>query len=522
MKNAVGREIPDELLERFGKRAFAGSLERSEETYKKAAPVVRNYMDPGKSKLVGSVREALEKCGIRDGMVLSFHHHFRDGDKVVNMVMREVDRMGIKDITICASSLGAAHDPVADLIEKGTVTGIQTSGVRSRIGEMISRGRLKNPAVIRSHGGRVRAIEEGDVHIDIAFIGAPVSDEYGNASALGGKSDCGVLSYSMVDAEYADKVVVITDCLKPFPNLPASISMTHVDYVLEVDSIGNPAGIVSNVIRLTKDARELMMAEYCAEVMRLSPYFKEGFSFQTGGGGASLAVNMMLRPILKEKGITMSFAIGGITKPMCELLEDGFVRTIVDAQCFDAASIESLRNNPRHFEISTSEYANPMNKGAYVNKLDFVILGALEIDTDFNVNVTTGSDGILRGAPGGHPDTAAGAKCAIIIAPLMRGRIATVCDRVTTVVTPGENVDILVTDYGIAINPRRKDLVEVYRDSGLPIVPIEKLRDIAYSIIGTPEAIRFKDRVVAMIEARDGSVIDVVREIDDFRFCETS
>lgn len=99
----------------------------------------------------------------------------------------------------------------------------------------------------------------------------------------------------------------------------------------------------------------------------------------------------------------MSFAIGGITKPMCDLLDAGLVRNIVDAQAFDLGAIESIKNNPRHFEISTSEYANPMNKGAFVNKLDFVILGALEVDVDYNVNVVTGSDGIVRGAPGGIP-----------------------------------------------------------------------------------------------------------------------
>ena len=268
-------------------------------------------------------------------------------------------------------------------------------------------GNLHTLRIIRSHGGRVRAIERGDVHIDIAFIGAPTSDVCGNARGVGGKSDCGVLSYSMVDAQYADRVVVITDCLVPFPNLPASISMVDVDYVCVVDQIGNPAKIVSNVVRLTKDVRELMMAEYCAKIMAESPFFKEGFSFQTGGGGASLAVNMFLRTILKERGITMGFAIGGITQPMCELLDEGLVKCVVDAQAFDQASIESIKNNPRHFEISTSEYANPMNKGAYVNKLDFVILGALEVDVDFNCNVVVGSDGIVRGAPGGHPDTAA-------------------------------------------------------------------------------------------------------------------
>ena len=261
MINYAGREIPDEILQKYHKTGYQGMNFRENASYKKAAPTVRAGVDPARDKRVSSIREALEKCGIRDGMVLSFHHHFRDGDYIVNMVMEEVERMGIKDITICASSLGAAHDPVARMIESGVVTGIQSSGVRGKIGEAISYGKLKTPAIIRSHGGRVRAIEEGDVHIDIAFIGAPTSDECGNARGVGGKSDCGVLSYSMVDAQYADRVVVITDCLVPFPNLPASISMVDVDYVCVVDQIGNPAKIVSNVVRLTKDVRELMMAE---------------------------------------------------------------------------------------------------------------------------------------------------------------------------------------------------------------------------------------------------------------------
>ena len=185
--------------------------------------------------------------------------------------------------------------------------------------------------------------------------------------------------------------------------------MVDVDCVCVVDAIGNPAKIVSNAVRMTKDVRELMMADYCTRIIAGSPYFKDGFSFQTGAGGASLAVNTMLRPIMEERGIRMGFAIGGITKPICDLLEAGLVRTIVDAQDFDQGAIESIKKNPNHYEISTSEYANPMNKGAFVNQLDFVILGALEVDVDFNVNVVTGSDGIVRGAPGGHPDTSAGA-----------------------------------------------------------------------------------------------------------------
>lgn len=515
MINKVGREIPDEILAQYHKEGYQGMLYRDSHPYKKAAPTVRSNCEPSRSKLVSSIREALEKCDLHDGMYFGFHHHFRDGDYIINMVMEEVAKMGIKDITICASSMGAAHDPIADLIDQGVVGSIQSSGVRGKIGEAISYGKLKRPAEIRSHGGRVRAIEEGDIHIDVAFIGAPTCDEYGNARAIGGKSDCGVLSYSMVDAKYADKVVVITDCLVPFPNVPASISMTDVDYVCVVDEIGNPKKIVSNVVRVTKDVRELMMAEYCTKIIAQSPYFKDGFSFQTGGGGAALAVNGMLRPIMEKNDVKIGFAIGGIMQAMCELMDAGLVRKIVDAQVFDSAAIEHIKTNPNHVEISTSEYANPMNKGAYVNKLDFVILGALEVDVDFNVNVVTGSDGIVRGAPGGHPDTAAGSKCSIIVAPLIRGRIPTVCDHVLTVTTPGEAIDVVVTDYGIAINPLRQDLIEAYKDSDLPIVTIEELRDTAYRIAGKPDDVEFEDKVVAIVESRDGTILDVIRKIKE-------
>ena len=198
------------------------------------------------------------------------------------------------------------------------------------------------------------------------------------------------------------------------------------------------------------------------------------------------------------------------------------MRRIVDAQCFDAASVKSVENDPGHFEISTSEYANPMNKGAYVNRLDYVVLGALEIDLDFNVNVVTGSDGVVRGAPGGHPDTSAGSNCSIIVAPLLRSRIPTVCDRVVTVTTPGECVDVLVTDYGIAVNPLRQDLLGAFREAGLPLKTIEELRDIAYSIVGEPEPLEFGERVVGIVESRDGTILDVIRQIKDYGLFENT
>lgn len=512
MINHVGREIPDQFLTE-GKEAFQGQFYRDGYTYRKASPTVRAEVAPGRDKVVASLTEAIQKCGLRDGMTVSFHHHLRDGDYVVNMVMEAIASLGIRDITVCASSLGDAHDPIVKYIEDGTITGISSSGVRGKIGEAISSGKLRKVAYIRSHGGRVRAIETGDIHIDVAFIGAPTCDCYGNARGKGGKSDCGVLSYSMVDARYADKVVVVTDCLVDFPNFPPSIQAVDVDYVVVVEQIGNPKKIANALLRFTQDPRELKIAQWAAEVMVHTPYFKDGFSFQTGGGGPSLAVTRFLRPYMEERGIKMSFAMGGITRPMVELLKEGFIRTIVDAQDFDIASVESVNTTPGHYEISTSQYANPMNKGAFVNRLDFVILGALEIDVDYNVNVITGSNGVIRGAPGGHVDTAAGSRCSIMVAPLVRSRISTVKDRVITVTTPGESVDVLVTDYGVSVNPRRQDLLEALKDSGLPLCTIEELRDKAYALVGKPEEVQFEEQVVALVEYRDGTIIDVVRKI---------
>mgnify|MGYP000703574483 FL=1 len=517
MINAVGRDIPEEILEMTGKEVFQGNHYRDGYVYKKDGPYTKCVVNNTQSKLVANIHDVLIKCGIKDGMTLGFHHHFRDGDLVVNMVMQEVHKMGIKDVTICASSLGKAHDALVPMIEDGTITNIQSSGVRGKIGEAISQGKLKGLAIMRSHGGRVRAIQTGETVIDISFIGAPTCDDYGNCKGVGGKSDCGVLSYSFVDGNHANKVVAVTDCLVPFPNYPADINMTKVDYVCVVDQIGIPEKIASGAAKPTTDVRKLMMADYCTQFVVNSPYFKDGFSYQTGVGGASIASTISLAKIMKERNIRMRFGVGGLTKPMCDLLINNQVDCLLDTQDFDLAAVESVKNL-KHFRISAGEYADPFNKGAVVNKLDFVILAALEVDVNFNCNVVVGSDGVITGAQGGHPDTAAGAKCTIVIAPLLQGRIPAICSEVTTVTTPGESIDVVITDYGIAINPRRQDLIEAMKGVDLPFKTIEELRDIAYSIVGEPEKVQFGDRVVGIIEARDGTIMDVVRQVKPYEF----
>lgn len=520
MKNAVGREIPEEILEITGKEVFQGNYYKDGTEFQKRGPITKVVMNHDTSKMVSSIHEALVKCGAHDGMTLGFHHHFRNGDLIVNMVMHEVHKMGIKDVTICASSLGQAHDEIVPYIEDGTITNIQSSGVRGKIGEAISQGKLKGFATMRSHGGRVRAIQTGETTIDISFIGAPTCDDYGNCRGTGGKSDCGVLSYSFVDGNHANKVVAVTDCLVPFPNYPADIAMTKVDYVCVVDAIGIPEKIATGAAKPTTDQRKLMMAEYCTQVVANTPYFKDGFAYQTGVGGASIASAISLGKIMKERGIKMGFAVGGMSKPMVDLLNEGLVGCLLDTQDFDMDAVKSVVH-PNHHKISAGAYANPFNKGAYVNKLDYVILAALEVDVNFNVNVVVGSDGMITGAQGGHPDAAMGAKCTIVIAPLLQGRIPAICTEVTTVTTPGESVDIVVTDYGVAVNPRRPDLLEALKGvDSIPLYTIEELRDMAYEIVGEPEKVQFGDRIVGIIEARDGTVMDVVRQVKPFEFAE--
>lgn len=510
MKNVLGREIPD-YIEGYGEvKHFEGAFENC--GIKEKVGIKVSSVKPGEEKVLNSIDEALDKIEIKDGMTISFHHHLRNGDFVLNNVMYAIAKRGIKDITIAVSSIFPVHEPLVEYIKRGVVTGIVTNYMSGPVAEAISRGDLKKPAIMMTHGGRPRAIESGDVHIDIAFIGAPTADTYGNINGVYGNAACGSLGYATADAECADKVVAITDNLVPYPACPIEISQIYVDYVVKVDSIGNPAGIVSGTTKITKDPVGLKIAKMATKVIELSGLVKDGLSFQTGAGGTSLAVAEELKDLMKQKAVVGSFAAGGITGYIVDMLEEGLFRNIFDVQCFDLKAVESYRNNSKHQGMSGSMYGNPHNKGAVVNNLDVMILGATEIDTNFNVNVTTGSSGVIMGGSGGHSDTAAGAKLAIVVTNLIKGRLPIIKDSVTTVTTPGESIDVVVTERGIAVNPERKDLIEKFSNSSLQVMTIEELKELAEEMTGKPEPIEFTDKIVAIVEYRDGTVIDVVRK----------
>ncbi|ELY5814183.1 citrate lyase subunit alpha [Cronobacter turicensis] len=466
-------------------------------------------------KLCASLEEAVRKSGLRDGMTISFHHAFREGDRVINQVVATLAQMGFKNLTLASSSLMTCNEPLIEHIQSGVITRIYTSGMRGKLAEAVSHGLMAEPVQIHSHGGRVKLLQDGELKIDVAFLGVPCSDEFGNANGSHGKSCCGSLGYAMVDAQFARHVVLLTETLAPYPNMPASLSQDRVDFVVPVESVGDPAKISVGAARVTSNPRELMIARYAADVIEHSGYFKDGFSMQTGSGAASTACTRFMGEKMARHGIKARFALGGITGSLVDLHEKGLIEVLLDTQCFDSQAAASLARNPKHIEISTNVYASPASKAACCDKLDVVILSALEIDVGFNVNVITGSDGVMRGASGGHCDVAAAANLTIVVAPLLRSRIPTVVKRVTTRLTPGESIDVLVTDHGIAVNPARPEVRERLVAAGLNVVDIHALCERAVAIAGEPKPIEFTDRIVGVVRYRDGSVIDVVRQVKE-------
>ena len=465
------------------------------------------------SKLVNSIKEAVALSGLKDGMTVSFHHHLRNGDFVLNMVMEEIANQGIKDLNVNASSVFDTHAPLLEHIQNGVVTNLGADYIAATVGRAISQGIMKNPVQFRTHGGRPSDISLGRTPIDVAFIAAPTADPMGNCSGKYGKSACGSLGYAFADAMYAKKVIVITDNLVPYPLQDYSISEDYVDYVVTVDAIGNPKGIVSGTTKITRDPVGLVMAAHAAKVIEASGLLKDGFSFQTGAGGATLAAAKFLKEIMLEKNIKGSFGLGGITAYMVDMLRAGCFQSLLDVQCFDLDAVESIRTDPLHMEISAMRYASPSARSAAVDSLDVVLLGATEIDTDFNVNVHTDSNGYIMGGSGGHSDTAAGAKLSMIIAPMFRARLPIVTDRVTCISTPGKDIDVLVTQGGIAVNPKNVELKQRLVDAKLPVIDIQELKEKTERITGAPKHIAKGDRVVAQVIDRYGDLQDNIYNV---------
>ena len=280
------------------------------------------------------------------------------------------------------------------------------------------------------------------------------------------------------------------------------------------DGTGYPNKIVSGTTQITTKPEGLLIANYASQlVLDAGLADEQDFSFQAGAGGMSLAFVKYLGDYLRKNKKFASFARGGSTKYLVDMLDEGLVKYILDGQSFDLAGVKSLRENANHISTNPFVSYNYHTKGCFAPKVKTAVLGATEVDLDFNVNVNTHSDGWLLHGIGGFTDCT-DSYMTIITAPLVRKVNPIIVDRVHTITAPGSNIDAIVTDQGIAINPKRDDIKERLKNSTLPIISIEELREKAYKITGDRPTPVTTDEPVAVIEYRDGTVIDTVFKLE--------
>ncbi len=528
VQNAAGRLVPT-VVNGQPQTPYQG-FNKHRPTGCKAAPPIRcagDYPRDGNKVVANSqaagggeranidaFKTALQKAGVRDGMRLSCHHHFRNGDKVAVPLFKAAAELGLKDLIWFPSACFPCHAPLIELIEQGVIHRVEGS-MNGPIGAYCSTGKMRGMGVLRSHGGRWQAVQDGEVHIDVAVLAAPTADPFGNANGVKGPSAwCGV-GFGLVDSIYADHVIVVTDNLVPFPCIPWQIQGNNVDQVVVMDSVGDPSKIVSGTTEITKSPDRLLISELTAKFVREAGLMKDGFSIQAGAGGTALAFAIYLKEMMKEAGVKARFIRGGSTKYLVEMLEEGLTDYILDGQTFDLHGVRSMRDNPHHQDTTPFTSYNWHGKGFFGSFVDVAVLGATEVDVDFNANVVTHSDGRLLHGIGGWQNCLHGG-CVILPIPSVRDRIPVIVDRVTTLVGPGELIDVIVTERGIAINPRRQDLIDAVQGSKLPIRSIHDLqREVDAMCGGTPAPPKLGEKVVAAIKWVDGTVIDCVRQVDD-------
>jgi len=510
--NAAGRAVPT-MVNGRPQIPFLGVGKYQPRGRRATTPIRSNkdYPENGDKRL-SDLETALRKCGLRDGMVISSHHHLRDGDKVALMALEAAAKIGVKDLIWFPSASFPSQKGAIKLMQEGVIHHIEGS-MNGPLGDYCTQGKMRGVGVLRSHGGRYQAIQDGEVHIDVAVIAAPTADFFGNADGSHGKSACGSLGFALADSIYADQVVVVTDNLIPFPCLPWQIQGNNVDYVVEVESIGDPAKIVSGTTQITRSPDRLRIAEFVAKFLRETGIMKNGFSFQAGSGGTALAFVQFLKGMMKEDGVKARFVRGGSTKFLVELLHDGLTDYILDGQTFDLDGVRSIASDPRHVATSPFTSYNYHGKGNFASMVDAVVLGATEVDTNFNANVVTHSDGRLLHGIGGWQNCLFSG-CSILAVPSFRDRIPVVVDEVTTLTGPGEMIDVVVTERGIAINPRRQDLLDAVKGSKLPIRPIQDIKTEVENICGgKPAKPRLGDRPCAVLKWVDGTVLDAVWQV---------
>ncbi|HWD39077.1 MAG TPA: citrate lyase subunit alpha [Fimbriimonas sp.] len=478
------------------------------------APPVRTCaaFRPDGDKTADSLVKALDNAGLSDGMTVSTHHHFRNGDLVAKQLFEAAKALGVKDLVWFPSAVFPVHKELIPFLEDGTIHHIEGS-LNGPLGEYASSGKMRGWAVLRSHGSRYRAVQDGDVKIDVAVIAAPSCDRFGNMTGAFGPSACGNLGFAVADAQFANYVIAVTDHLVPYPCAPWQIAGNYVDQVVVSEKIGDPAQIVSGTTQITRSPERLMIAELAARFVAETGVMHDGWSFQAGAGGASLAFTSYVGKAMRERGIKARFVRGGSTSFVVELLEQGLTDYVLDGQTFDLEGVRSIRENPNHLMTSPFNSYNYHGKGNIASILGCALLGATEVDLEFNANVVSHSDGKMLHGIGGWQD-ALFSQCTILAVPTFRNRVPIIRDRLTTFCGPGELVDAVVTERGIAVNPRRQDLLERLIGTKLPIRTLTDLKPEAEELCGgPPDPFPADGPVIGVVTWVDGTLLDTLHQV---------
>jgi len=457
---------------------------------------------------VANLEAVFDAFEIDDGAVLSFHHHYRNGDWVLAQVLDIARSRGLRGLTLAANSLFPVHAPIVPLIEDGTIAHVVTNYMRGPVADAIARGALRGTTLLQSHGGRARAIAARQLQIDAAFVAAPLARPDGAATGRGGALACGPLGYPAVDAKFARQTAVLAAEISPAPLPHIDIPAGNVDALVACPQIGTTEGIRSGATQASNSPGARTIAKLVASTVSAAGFLRDGLSLQSGSGGYSLGAVSQIGETMAEQGIVGSFLSGGITGVHARLLSEGRFARIRDVQCFDLDAVHSSLHHPEHHMMDAEQYASPLAAHPAIADLDVLLLGAVEVDAQFNVNVVRSAGGTILGGPGGHPDAAAGAKLRIITTDLTGGGYAKLVPDVTCVSTPGRDVDIVVTPHGIAVNPERPALAADLRRAGLPLRAFAELAAQAAADANPLAHPMERTEPVAYIEDRQGALLD--------------
>nr|WP_238941316.1 citrate lyase subunit alpha [Jannaschia sp. Os4] len=448
--------------------------------------------------------EAIAAAGLRSGGTLSLHHHWRDGDRAMTQALDACAALGLAGLHLAASSLFPCHAALIPRLRDGTVGRITTSYMRGPLADLVASGGFDGPVTLQTHGGRARAIGAGDLRIDLALVGVPRAGPDGALGGADGPWACGPLGYAMTEAAHARHVVALAAERGPLTR--TCIPAAHVDAVID-GTPGDPRGIASGTTAARPSPEGARVAALVVEMLAAGGFVRDGMRVQSGAGAVALAVTAGLGRAMAARGVRGAWASGGITAAAVGLHREGLLARLRDVQAFDAAAVASYRDDPAHEALSAAAYADP-TRACAAHDLDVAILGAAEVDADFDVNVTTTADGRIIGGSGGHADVAEGAAFTVVATALRAGGAPKLVERVAHRTTAGAHVDAVVTEGGIALPPRHAALAARLRRAGLPV---RDIRDLVAAAGPAPAPPPAEGRIVARSEDRHGRAGDAIR-----------